>query len=58
MTQEDLGDDLEVSRDTVYRWKQDAVGYSEMTRLPGREPSGKLRTAYAMLLDDLRQSIS
>ncbi len=49
-TQEDLGDELEKSRHMVSRWEKEATGYSGGERLPGREPSGEVRSAYADLL--------
>ena len=54
-TQQDVGDELEVSRHMVGRWEKVAVGYRGSERLPGREPSGKNRADYAELLNDLQQ---
>ena len=54
-TQQDVGDELEVSRHMVGRWEKVAVGYRGSERLPGREPSGKNRADYAKLLNDLQQ---
>jgi hypothetical protein len=53
-TQEDVGDMLEVSHDLVYRWEKPA-GYLGGRRLPGREPTGERRRAYAQLLENMKQ---
>lgn len=55
-TQEDLGDELNRSRDLVSRWENPAVGYVGEERLPGREPSGEIRREYARLLQELRKT--
>jgi hypothetical protein len=52
LTQEDLADELLVSRWTVTRWEKPA-GYRSGTRLGGREPVGQLRAAYSALLREL-----
>ena len=46
LTQEDIGDDLGVSRWAVHRWEKAGPN--------GREPRGDVRTKYATLLDVLR----
>jgi DNA-binding XRE family transcriptional regulator len=51
-TQEDLGDELGVSRHLVYRWEK-PNGYIDEHRLPGREPLGETRRRYATLLESL-----
>ena len=52
LTQEDLGDELLVSRWTVTRWEKPA-GYWNGKRMAGREPMGELRKSYSDLLRDL-----
>lgn len=49
LTQQDLADELLVSRWTVARWEKPA-GYTNGVRLSGREPVGELRKAYSDLL--------
>jgi hypothetical protein len=57
LTQEDLADELFVSRWTVARWEKPA-GYRNGVRLPGREPVGELREAYSALLKELSANVS
>ena len=52
ITQQDVADQLHVSRDTVMRWEKPA-GYRNGRRLPGREPVGELRKAYSEVLMEL-----
>jgi DNA-binding transcriptional regulator YiaG len=52
LTQQDLADELFVSRWTLARWEKPA-GYRNRVRLPGREPVGALREAYSDLLRQL-----
>ena len=52
LTQQDVADELFVSRWTVARW-EDPAGYWNGQRSPGREPVGGLRTAYSGLLKEL-----
>jgi hypothetical protein len=49
LTQQDLADQLFVSRWTVTRWEKPA-GYRNEVRLAGREPVGELRKNYSELL--------
>ena len=59
-TQQDVADDiadlcsLNVSRDLVCRWEK-PTGYAGDYRLPGREPTGAKRRAYAALLEELKR---
>ena len=51
LAQIDIAGLLGVGEDLVYRWEK-PVGYDENgNRLPGREPIGRVRRAYAMLLE-------
>jgi hypothetical protein len=52
LTQEDLADELCVSRWTVTRWEKPA-GYRNGKRLAGREPMGDLRRSYSGLHREL-----
>lgn len=52
LTQQDVADELFVSRWTVTRWEKPA-GYRNGLRLAGREPVGPLRMAYSALLRNL-----
>jgi hypothetical protein len=52
LTQQDVTDELFVSRWTVTRWERPA-GYRNGTRLAGRESVGELREAYSELLRKL-----
>jgi hypothetical protein len=49
LTQEDLADELFVSRWTVSRWEKPS-GYRNGKRMAGREPVGELRKNYSELL--------
>ena len=49
LTQQDLADELFVSRWTVARWEKPA-GYRNGARMAGREPVGELRKAYSDFL--------
>lgn len=49
LTQQELADELFVSRWTVTRWEKPA-GYRNGVRLAGREPVGELRKNYSELL--------
>ena len=55
LAQIDIAGMLHVGEDIVYRWEK-PVGYDERgNRLPGREPVGSVRRAYAMLLEMAEQ---
>ena len=48
-TQQQVANELRVSRDTVAKWEKIA-GWDGDRELPGREPSGEERAAYSRLL--------
>ena len=57
LTQQDVADILYVSRHTVSKWENPAVGYVGNERLPGREPVGEIRRNYARLLQQLAEMV-
>jgi len=52
-TQQQIADELHISRHTIYRFEKKA-GLANERRMPGREPSRELRTAYSKLLIHLQ----
>ena len=54
-TQEDLGDELDVSRYVIYRFEKLSGYRIGGERLQGREPSGGIRERYAALLRRLER---
>lgn len=50
----ELPSKLRVTHHIIYRWEK-RVGYDGHRRLPGREPTGQRRQAYADLLDKMER---